>query len=66
MQRVGRKGRILEMLRPSFKDHIVLRAQFGKGVILMMGRGWFYKDDQTPLTQEYIFTADITLFMSHP
>lgn len=62
MRGMGKKN--LEMLCPSFKDHIILHAWFGKEVILMIGKGWPYRDYQTPLTQEYIFSADTTVHVS--
>lgn len=45
---------------------LTVHVQFGKWVILMMSKLWFYKDYLSPLPQEYVFTADITVFTSHP
>lgn len=67
MQGMGRKGRILEMLCPHVQGSyyysftVWQRGHFDDGQMIVLA-----KDYQTPLTQEYIFTADVTLFVSHP
>lgn len=63
--RENEENEALRCSAPSFKELIRFHGQFGEGGILMVGKWWLYKDYLTPLTQEYVFTADKTV-CSHP
>lgn len=55
----------LEVFCPQFQGAYQVSWAVWGGGILMVGKWWLYKDYLTPLTQEYVFTADKTM-CSHP